>query len=80
MVCDFRLLKTEKHRVRLTVGGDKLTCNFDVASLASSILEPKMLINSVIPDAHKGVRFLTLDITDFSMLDSQRSRIYEDKS
>ena len=65
MVCDFRPLKSKKHRVRLTVGGDKLTCDFDVASPAASILESKLLINSVISDAHKGARFLTLDIKDF---------------
>ena len=65
MVCDYRPLKEEKYRVRLTVGGDKLVCEFDVASPAASILEAKVLINSVISDANKGARFLTLDIKDF---------------
>ena len=48
MVCDYRPLKSEKHRVCLTVGGDKLRFEFDVASPAASILESKLLINSVI--------------------------------
>ena len=65
MVCDYRPLKSEKYRVRLIVGGDKLTCDFNVASPAASILETKLIINSVILDAHKGARFLTLDIKDF---------------
>ena len=65
MVCDYRPLKTEKHRVRLTVGGNRLTCDFDVASPAASILESKLLINSFISDEHKGARFLTLYIKDF---------------
>ena len=65
MVCDYRPLKSEKQRVHLTVGGDKLTCDFDVASPAASILELKLLINSVISDARKGARFLTLDIKEF---------------
>ena len=65
MVCDYKPLKTEKYRVQLTVGGDKLTCDFDVARPATSILEKKLILNSVISDAHKGARFLTLDIKDF---------------
>ena len=65
MVCDYRPLKSEKYRVRLTVGGDKLTCEFDVASPATSVLETKLIIKSFISDAHKGARFLTLDIKDF---------------
>ena len=65
MFCDYRPLKLKKYRVRLTVGGDKLTCDFDVASPAASILESKLLINSVISDAHKGERFLTFGIKDF---------------
>ena len=28
-ICDFRPLKTEQYRVRLTVGGDKLQYNYD---------------------------------------------------
>ena len=38
MVCNYRPLKTKKHRVRLTVGGDKLICEFKVASPTASIL------------------------------------------
>ena len=76
MVCNYRPLKSEKHRVRLTVGGDKLTCDFDVASPAASILETKLLINSVISDAHKGARFLTLDIKDFFLCSTLESPEY----
>ena len=65
MGCDYRPINSEKHRVCLMVGGDKLTCKFDVTSPSASILESKLLINSVILDAHKGARFLTLDIKYF---------------
>ena len=65
MVCDHQPLKTEKYRVRLTIGGDKLDCTFDTASPAASLLETKLLLNSVISDAAKGARFITLDIKDF---------------
>ena len=51
MVCDHWLLKTEKYRVRLTIGGDRLDCTFDTASPAASLLETKILVNSVISDA-----------------------------
>ena len=41
MVCDIRLLKTEKFRVRLTVGGDRLQYPDDMASPAATLLETK---------------------------------------
>ena len=64
-VCDYRPLKLEQYRVRLVVGGDKLFYDDDVSSPAASLLETKILINSVISDAKKGARFLTCDIKDF---------------
>ena len=48
MVCDYRPLKTEKYRVRLTVGGDRLEYHSDAASLAASLLESKLLFNNMI--------------------------------
>ena len=43
-----RLNKTETHRFRLMVGGDKLTFNGDTATQCASITTEKILINSVI--------------------------------
>ena len=54
MVCDYRPLKTEKHRIQLTVGGDKLDYIDDTASPTASLIKMKMLINSVISDSSKG--------------------------
>ena len=68
MVCDYRPLKDEPYRVRLTIGGDKLDYFDDTASPAASLLETKILINSVISDAHHGARFLGIDIKDFFLL------------
>ena len=65
MVCDFRPLKQEKYRVRLTVAGDKLDYEHDATSPAASLIETKLLLNSVIPDSSRGARFMTLDIKDF---------------
>ena len=65
MVCDYRPHKQEKHRVRLTVDGDRLPYNDNVSSPAASLLETKLLLNSTISDAYKGAQFMTLDIKDF---------------
>ena len=49
----------------LTVGGNKLDYLHDATSPAASLIETKMLLNSVISDSSKGARFFTLDIKDF---------------
>ena len=64
-VCDHRPLKTEPWRVRIVVGGDKLTYDEDTGSPAASLLESKLLFNSTISDAKKGARFMSLDLKDF---------------
>ena len=64
-VCDYRPLKDEKYRVRLVIWGDKLECDLDVGAPAASILETKILINSVISDAKRGARFMSADLKDF---------------
>ena len=64
-VCDIRHLKDEPYRVRLVVGGDKLPYNDDAGSPVASILETKLLINSVISGAKQGARFLSMDLKDF---------------
>ena len=65
MVCGIRPLKTEKNRVQLTVGGDRLQYPDDTASPAATLLETKLLLNSTISQNAKGARFMTLDIKDF---------------
>lgn len=46
-VCDHRPLKSDPWRVRIVVGGDRLSYNDDPRSPAASLLETKILINSV---------------------------------
>jgi hypothetical protein len=65
MVCDYKPNKTEKYRVRLTIGGDVLDFLGDTASPAASLIETKLLLNSVISDCHKGAQFLTIDFKEF---------------
>ena len=50
------------------VGGDKLSYNEDAGSPAASLLETKLLINSVISDAAKGACFMSLDLKDFFLM------------
>ena len=64
-VLDYRPLKSEPHRVRITVGGDKLTYNDDAGAPAANLLETKILVNSTISDANKGARFMSADLKDF---------------
>ena len=65
-VCDYRPLKAEKFRVRMMIGGDKLDYHEDTASPTASLIETKLLINSVISDHknHKS-KFCSIDIKDF---------------
>ena len=65
MVCDVRPLKAESHRVRLTVGGDRLDYHGDASSPATSNVKTKILLNSTISDAKNGARFISADLSDF---------------
>ena len=40
----------------------------DVGSLASSLIETKILVNSTISDAHKGAPFLSCDLNEFFLV------------
>ena len=62
---DHRPLKPEPFRARLVVGGDRLDYTNDASSPAASLLETKIIINSVISDAADGARFMALDLKDF---------------
>ena len=50
MVCDYRPLKIEQYRVRLTVGGDKLNYLYDASFPAATLVDTKLLLNSVISE------------------------------
>ena len=63
-VCNYRPLKQESHRIRITVGGDRLPYDDDAGSPAANLLETKILLNSTISDADKGARFMSADIKD----------------
>ena len=64
-VVDYRPLKSEPQRVRITVGGEKLSYNADAGAPAANMLETKILVNSTISDAKQGARFMSADLKDF---------------
>ena len=64
-VCDERPLKPEPFRVRVVVGGDKLSFNDDAGSPATDLLETKLLLNSTISDSPRGAFFISADIKDY---------------
>ena len=72
MVCDCRPLKEEMHCVRITVDRDRLTYNDDASSPATDMLETKTLFNSIMFNARKGARFMTLDIKDYFLATPMR--------
>ena len=75
-VCDYRPLKEEVYRIRITVGGDRLSYHEDAGSPAANLLETKIILNSTISDAHKGARFMTADIKDHFLATPMRDPEY----
>ena len=65
MVWDIRSFKDDKHRTRLTVGGDKLDYIGDTSSPVASLIETKLLLNSIISYAKSGPQLMTLDLKDY---------------
>ena len=47
------------------MGGDRLVYLDDAGAPAATMLETKLLLNSVISDAKRGARCMTVDIKDF---------------
>ena len=64
-VCDYRPLKAEPYRVRIVVGGDRLSYENDAGSPAASLVETKLLLNSTISDCDQGATFFSADVKDF---------------
>jgi Reverse transcriptase (RNA-dependent DNA polymerase) len=63
IVCAYRPEKTNPHRVRYTVGGDRLEYSGDVSTKAADISTVKCLLNSVV--STPNAKFITADIKDF---------------
>ena len=63
-MCYIRTKKNDVHRTRLTVCGDRLQYRGNSASPAASLIDTKMIINSVLLDARKSEHFLTVGLKD----------------
>jgi hypothetical protein len=63
LVCDFKPNKNEKHRVRLTVGGDILDYSSDTATSTADITTFKILINSTL--STKEAKMMMMDIIKY---------------
>ena len=63
IVVSYRPQKTEKHRSRLTVGGDRINYPFDVSTPTSNLTTIKLLWNSVL--STPGAKFFGLDVANF---------------
>ena len=46
MVADFRPQKPDPHRIRITIGGSKITVEYDVSTPTADLSTAKILINS----------------------------------
>jgi hypothetical protein len=64
-IYDYCPFKSEKYRVRLTAGGDRLEYNKYAGSPDASLLETKLIINSTISNANNNVLFLCAGLKDF---------------
>jgi hypothetical protein len=65
IVCDYKPHKTEKERVRLTVGGDKLDYSGDIATSTADITTFKILINSSLSTEDSAM--MMMDIKNYYM-------------
>jgi hypothetical protein len=64
-ICSIRPQKKETHRVRCTVGGDKLNYPGNTSYPTVSMLDTKVHLNSVISDTNKEARYLCMDISNY---------------
>ena len=75
-IADYRPLKPEPNRIRCVAGGDKLDYFGDASSPTTTLAETKLLFNSVISDANKGARFMTVDLKDHFLASPMRKPQY----
>ena len=61
--CNYRPQKVGKHRIRMTIGGDRLTCEGETATPTASIITIKTHVNRTI--STPKARCCTFDVKDF---------------
>ena len=63
IVVGYKPDKLEKHRARITVGGDRINCLFDCGTPTADVPVIKLLWNSTL--STPGAKYFTLDISNF---------------
>ena len=63
IVITYKPHKADPNRPRLTLGGDRIVCIYDVSTPTSDLLSIKMLWKSVL--STPGAKYFTLDISNF---------------
>ena len=59
MVADFQPQKTDPHRIRITVGGSKISVDYDIGTLTADLSTAKSLTNSTL--STRGARWAGFD-------------------
>lgn len=63
IVVDYKPNKLEKNRTRVTVGGDRIHCDYDISAPTCGLPNIKLLWNSVL--STPGAKYFTMDISNF---------------
>ena len=63
LVASIRLLKEEKNRIRVTLGGDRLEYEGNKSTVPATLTTMKIHLNSII--STKESKYMTVDIKDF---------------
>jgi len=66
VVCTIREMKKNKHRTRITVGGNNIKYNGDVGTPTAHLETAKLLFNSAL--SRPGAKFMTLDLANFYLM------------
>jgi hypothetical protein len=67
IVCDYKPHKTEKERVRLTMGGDRLDYSGDAATSTTDITTFRILINSTLSTADAAMMMMDIKNTNWAL-------------
>ena len=65
IVVDYKPHKAEKNRTRVTVGADRIHCNYDISTPTCSLPTIKLLSNSVLSSA--TAKYFTMEISNFDL-------------
>jgi hypothetical protein len=66
IACDMCKGKKEKHRTRLTMGGNLINYPADCGTSMTNLLTVKILLNSII--STPNAKFMTINIKDFYLI------------